>query len=84
MKAKIQEIIKKSNSQKEAVLNHLKEFGSIDAMNALNNYGAYRLSDIILKLRRDGFEIQTEMIPHVSHFGEKGKFARYNYSQLNK
>ena len=41
-------------NQKEAISYHLKEFGSITSLEAIQEYGATRLSSIIYDLRKDG------------------------------
>jgi hypothetical protein len=49
----------KEDSQVVMVLNHLKSGAEITPLEALKKYGAYRLSDVIFKLRREGFNIVT-------------------------
>jgi hypothetical protein len=46
-------------SQREVVLDHLGEFGSITPLEALNFYGIGRLSARIQELREDGHQIAT-------------------------
>ena len=46
-------------------------------MYAWQKYGVYRLSDVILRLRRDGYEIATDTQEVVNQFGEKCKVAAY-------
>ena len=50
------------NSQKNLVLNHLKNDNSITPLEALNKFGAFRLSAIIFDLKKDGYDIDTEII----------------------
>lgn len=57
-------------TQKEAILNHLQEQGSITPLEALNKYHSFRLADIIFKLRNEGHDILT--IPE-----GKQNYARY-------
>lgn len=59
-------------SQKELILQHLKEHGSITPLECLKRYQCFRLGARILELRREGFRIDTVMI------GEDGKrYAKY-------
>jgi hypothetical protein len=61
-----------SNTQKENVLNHLKSGKSITPLEALQEYGCFRLADRIFVLRQDGYNIITNNIT------ENGKtFAEY-------
>lgn len=48
-------------SQCTDILNHLKN-GPITAMEALNNYGCFRLASRITDLRQDGHNIETKTI----------------------
>ena len=63
-------------TQKEMVLNHLKEKGKITSMEAFRKYGVTRLSAVIFNLRDDGYDIETEYIKgknryrEVTHYGE--------------
>ena len=58
-------------SQSVAILSHLKRWGSIDPMTALDRYGCFRLAARIEELRRV-HHIETEMVER----GNK-RFARY-------
>ena len=50
------------DSQKSLVLNHLKNDNGITPLEALNKFGAFRLSAIIFDLKKDGYDIDTEII----------------------
>ena len=57
------------DSQKSLVLNHLKNDNGITPLEALNKFGAFRLSAIIFDLRKDGYDIDTEIINNgVKHY----------------
>ena len=45
-------------TQNKRILEHLKEHGKIDPMQALKQYGSFRLSARIYDLRQDGHNIQ--------------------------
>ena len=49
-------------SQKSDVLAHLKTGKSITSIEALNLFQAFRLADIVFKLRKDGVPIKTETV----------------------
>lgn len=69
-------------TQKEAVLHHLKTQGSITSMEAIQNYGATRLSAIIHTLRhKDGYEIETKMLTGKNRFGNTCDYAKYIYKE---
>jgi hypothetical protein len=48
-------------SQKQAVLSHLKEYGSITPLEALKLYGCLRLGARISDLRDEGYKITTDI-----------------------
>ena len=64
-------------TQKEMVFKHLKEFGNITSWEAIMEYGATRLSDIIYRLRKDGYDIQGETINTKNRYGENTHFTKY-------
>jgi len=70
----------KNQSQDDAVLEWLSEYGSIEPMQALSKLGCYRLSAVIHRLRKIGHKITTSMITKQGKF-KIVKFAKYT---LNK
>ena len=68
-------------TQKEMILQHLRLFGSITPLKALEEYGCYRLSAVIFELRelgRDyGFTIETKPLTRKNRFGKSVTFAEY-------
>lgn len=66
------------NTQKNRILSHLLEFGSIEPLTALREYGCYRLGAVIFKLRSQGYDIVTEHIKARSMItGRAVRFAKY-------
>lgn len=70
-------------TQKQMILNHLKDFGSITPLQALDEYACYRLSAQIFKLRDEGHDIETEYITRKNRYGKAVTFAKYVY-KFNK
>lgn len=66
---------KKNKTQ--AVLEHLKEHGAITSLEAIDKYGATRLSDIIYRLRKQGMNIETIDMPFTDRYGTKSKYGKY-------
>lgn len=58
---------------------HLIENGSITSWEAIQLYGATRLSAIIFNLRKRGMDIETMMVEFTDRYGSKAKFAKYIY-----
>lgn len=59
------------------VLNHLRREGSITSMEAFELYGATRLSAIIFRLRKKGYDIQTTSDMCTDRYGHRCNFAKY-------
>lgn len=60
-----------------AVLQWLQTKASISSMEAIENFGATRLSAIIFNLRKRGHNIETVKCEGTDRFGNKMTFARY-------
>jgi len=67
-----------------AVLNHLRENGSITSMEAIERFGATRLSSIIFNLRHRGYEIETVTKGTVDRYGHAVNYAKYVLHQEEK
>ena len=65
-------------SQKQSVLNHLREHGHINPMEALDLYASFRLGAIIFELRKEHY-INTELVNDVNRFGKAVQYAKYIY-----
>lgn len=59
------------------VLKHLLDGGSITSWEAIQRYGATRLSAIVFKLKKEGFDIQDEWLEEYDRFGNKTRFKKY-------
>ena len=61
------------NTQKDSVIAHLKQGLEITPLDALEQYGIFRLSAIIFNLKQEGYNIKTTMVKN--KYGKK--FASY-------
>ena len=66
-------------TQKDAIKWHLKTYGKITSWEAIKEYGATRLADIILKLKNEGYPIHTNLVEMKTRFGRKTNIVRYQY-----
>ena len=64
-------------TQKERLLNYLKRHGRINPLQSWQALGIYRLSAVILDLRKEGYDIETLNTPVSNQFGEKVHVATY-------
>lgn len=61
-----------------AVKNHLENIGHITSLEAIEKYGATRLSAIIFNLRhRDNMNIGNREVVFTDRYGHKSSFAEY-------
>lgn len=65
-------------TQKQMIYDHLREYGSIEPLTALREYGVYRLGAIIFNLRREGCDITATRMDRRSRItGRPVCFAKY-------
>lgn len=67
----------KKITQKDVVLRHMRDFGSIASIEAFSDYGITRLAAVIYNLRKDNVNISSEMCPTVNRYGDTVQFAKY-------
>lgn len=68
----------KKITQKDVVLRHMRDFGSITSIEAFSDYGITRLAAVIHNLRKDDhINISSEMCPTVNRYGDTVQFAKY-------
>ena len=68
-------------SQMKDIKTHLRRHKSISSLEAINKYGATRLSDIIFRLRNRGWVIQTETVNGKNRYGNITNYALYHLIQ---
>ena len=66
-------------SQAKNILAHLLQHRTITPLEALNQYGCFRLAAVILNLKKDGHKIETQIIKK-----NKKRFAQYHYASETK
>ncbi len=66
-------------SQEQQILNHLKLGEGITPIDALQKFGCFRLAARIADLRKDGWDIHTEMVER----GDK-RWAEYHLLSKQK
>jgi hypothetical protein len=67
-------------SQSDAILWHLKTYGSITSYEAIKEYGATRLSAIIFNHRKEGYDIDSMPLTKKTRFGRNTTIAKYIYT----
>ena len=64
-------------TQSDMILKHMQTFGTITPIEALSEYGCFRLAARINDLRKE-HNIESKMIERVNQFGGKVRFAEYS------
>lgn len=64
-------------TQYDRVLCHLQRNGKLSQKQAIRLFGAYRLSAIIYRLRKDGYNISSTFKSGKNRFGDSVSWAEY-------
>lgn len=64
-------------TQKEQILNHLQDGKAITSLEAWQEYGISRLSNIIFKLRGEGYDIKSKLMKTMNRFGATCWVSKY-------
>ena len=67
----------KKKSQTSEIIKLLRKQGYITSFEAIERFGATRLSGIIFVLRKRGFGIETEMVQGKNRYGHITNYAIY-------
>lgn len=68
-------------TRKQAVLDYIREHGSITSAEAFTELGNTRLSASVFELRREGHPIAREMVEGKDRNGQRVRFARYTLAE---
>lgn len=68
-------------TQCERILRHLKDYGSITSLEAVNEYGIMRLASRINDLRAEGIAIVSEIRTGKNRYGENTHYAVYRLAE---
>lgn len=69
----------KKKSQISDIICHLRKYKTITSMEAIDMYGATRLSGIIYILKERGFGIDTELVKVKNRYGYATRIAVYHF-----
>lgn len=68
-------------TQCERILRHMKDYGSITSLEAVNEYGIMRLASRINDLRAQGIAISSEVVSGKNRYGETTHYAVYRLAE---
>ena len=64
-------------TQKDRILEYIRNFGSISSFEAYADLGITQLGARIDQLKKEGYEFKTEWESNTNRFGEKTEYKRY-------
>lgn len=65
-------------TQKEMILDYMKQTGGITAAEAMQEIGCYRLAARIADLKADGIGVKSEPVKSRNRWGKAIRFVRYS------
>ena len=69
--------MKKTKTQKSEVLKFMQTHTGITSLQAINHFGATRLSDIIYTLEKEGHKFEKEQITKKNRYGHVVTYTKY-------
>ncbi len=73
-----------SNSQVEAILEHLETGNSLNVMESWENFGIYRLAAVIELIKEQGYEVFTRNSLVENNLGEFTYVAEYSFCEFDE
>ena len=68
-------------TQCERVLKYMRDFGSINPMQAMKDLGVYRLGARIYDLKKEGHHIKRRRVSAKNRYGNAVSFAEYRLEE---
>lgn len=68
-------------SQKQMVLDYIRDFGSITPIDAFRGLGVTRLAAKVFELKKDGHDIDKVIETGKNRFGNRTRYARYSFGK---
>ena len=68
-------------TQCERVLKYMRDFGSINPLQAMGDLGVMRLAARVSDLRKDGHKISRRMVAGRNRYGDAVSFAEYRITE---
>ena len=68
----------KTLTQKDRIIRHLNDKGSVTALEAMKEYGIMRLTSRICELKDEGYNIRSEFVSAKNRYNEPVSFSKYS------
>lgn len=65
-------------TQRDRIMRHLKDYGSITGKEAVNEYGIMHLASRISEMKKDGIPISSVIETSKNRYGELSSYKRYS------
>lgn len=69
-------------TQKQRIINYIRQFGSISNFEAYANLGITQLGARIDQLKKEGYQFRTEWETGQNRFGERTDYKRYYLADM--
>lgn len=69
-------------TQKDRILEYIRNFGSISSFEAYADLGITQLGARIDQLKKEGYKFKTEWESNTNRFGEKTDYKRYYLADM--
>ena len=68
----------KTLTQKERIIRHLKDKGTLTSLEAMQEYGIMRLTSRVCELKDQGYLIRSEFVSSTNRYNEAVSFSKYS------
>ena len=68
-------------TQREAILQYIKDYGSITPMQAFSDLGITKLATRISEMRKDGWDFKIETVSVKGRYGKIVTYAKYSFPE---
>lgn len=71
-------------TQNQRVISYMRDFGSINPLQALSDLGVMRLASRISDIKRMGYGIEKKMAEGRNRYGETVRYAEYRLMSIEE
>ena len=68
-------------TQREAILQYIKDYGSITPFEAFSDLGITKLATRISEMRKDGMKFKIETVSVKNRYGKSVSYAKYSFAE---
>ena len=69
-------------TQRDLILQYIKDFGSITPMEAYSDLGVTKLATRISEMRKDGMTFKIETVKGKNRYGKSTRYAKYSFPEI--